>query len=288
MVAAMKVHAIQTGFVRIKSAQVEGRGHGLSRRLAIFTDTNWTEWLPTYAWAIDHPEGIIVVDTGQGAHLLESGRSLHPYVRWEVAFRIEREQEIGPQLRALGIASRDVKRVVLTHQHMDHDGGLVHFPESEILVASGELQTARGYLGRLRGYLRHRWPSWFDPKPLSLAAESFGPFAASRRLTQAGDVVAVATPGHTADHISVVVRDGGIDYFLAGDTSYNEDLMLEGRLDGVSADEQVTIATLDAIRRFARSRPTVYLPTHDPEAADRLANRRSAAIGEVQQPNAPA
>jgi glyoxylase-like metal-dependent hydrolase (beta-lactamase superfamily II) len=284
----MKVHAIQTGFVRIKTAQVEGRGHGLSRRLAIFTDTNWTEWLPTYAWAIDHPEGVIVVDTGQGAHLLESGKSLHPYVRWEVVFRIEREQEIGPQLRALGIASRDVKRVVLTHQHMDHDGGLVHFPESEILVASGELQTARGYLGRLRGYLPHRWPSWFDPKPLSLAAESFGPFAASRRLTQAGDVVAVATPGHTADHISVVVRDGGIDYFLAGDTSYNEDLMLEGRLDGVSADEQVTIATLDAIRRFARSRPTVYLPTHDPEAADRLANRRSAAIGEVQQPNAPA
>jgi glyoxylase-like metal-dependent hydrolase (beta-lactamase superfamily II) len=284
----MKVHAIQTGFVRIKTAQVEGRGHGLSRRLAIFTDTNWTEWLPTYAWAIDHPEGVIVVDTGQGAHLLESGKSLHPYVRWEVVFRIEREQEIGPQLRALGIASRDVKRVVLTHLHMDHDGGLVHFPESEILVASGELQTARGYLGRLRGYLPHRWPSWFDPKPLSLAAESFGPFAASRRLTQAGDVVAVATPGHTADHISVVVRDGGIDYFLAGDTSYNEDLMLEGRLDGVSADEQVTIATLDAIRRFARSRPTVYLPTHDPEAADRLANRRSAAIGEVQQPNAPA
>lgn len=284
----MKVHAIQTGFVRIKSAQVEGRGHGLSRRLAIFTDTNWTEWLPTYAWVIDHPEGIIVVDTGQGAHLLESGKSLHPYVRWEVVFRIEREQEIGPQLRALGIASRDVKRVVLTHLHMDHDGGLVHFPESEILVASGELQTARGYLGRLRGYLPHRWPSWFDPKPLSLAAELFGPFAASRRLTQAGDVVAVATPGHTADHISVVVQDGGIDYFLAGDTSYNEDLMLEGRLDGVSADEQVTIATLDAIRRFTRSRPTVYLPTHDPEAADRLANRRSAAIGEVPQPNAPA
>lgn len=85
-----------------------------------------------------------------------------------------------------------------------------------------------------------------------------------------------------------MVRDGGIDYFLAGDTSYNEDLMLEGRLDGVSADEQVTIATLDAIRRFARSRPTVYLPTHDPEVADRLANRRSAAIGEVPQPNAPA
>src|SRR6266436_1492178 len=141
----MKVHAIQTGFVRIKSAQVEGHGHGLARRLAIFTDRSWIEWLPTYAWVIDHREGIIVVDTGQGTHLLETGKSLHPYVRWEVAFRIDREEEIGPQLRALGIGSRDVKRVVLTHLHMDHDGGLAHFPQSEILVAPGELRTASGY-----------------------------------------------------------------------------------------------------------------------------------------------
>jgi N-acyl homoserine lactone hydrolase len=272
----MKIRAIQTGSVRIKTAQVEGRGHGLRRRLAIFTGTEWTEWLPTYAWVIDTDEGIIVVDTGQGAHLLESGKSLHPFVRWEVAFRIEHEQEIGPQLRALGIGPRDVKRVVLTHLHMDHDGGLAHFPNSEILVSPGELQTASGYLGRLRGYLPHRWPSWFDPRPLNLAAEPFGPFTMSRRLTEAGDVVAIATPGHTADHISVAVQDGDTSYFLAGDTSYNQNLMLAGKLDGVSADEHVATATLDTIRRFTQSRPTVYLPTHDPQCADRLANRRLA------------
>jgi glyoxylase-like metal-dependent hydrolase (beta-lactamase superfamily II) len=270
----MKVHAIQTGLVRIKTAQVEGRGHGLLRRLAIFTDPNWAEWLPTYAWVIDSSEGIIVVDTGQGTHLLETGKSLHPYIRWEVAFRIEREQEIGPQLRALGIGPRDVKRVVLTHLHMDHDGGLVYFPDSEILVAPGELETARGIMGRIRGYLPNRWPSWFDPKPLDLAAEPFGPFVASRRLTQAGDVVAVATPGHTADHISIIVEDGDTTFFLAGDTSYNEELMLAGKLDGVSADEQVSGATLGAIRQFTESRPTVYLPTHDPYSPDRLAKRR--------------
>ncbi len=284
----MKVHAIETGFVRIKTAQVEGRGHGLRRRLAIFTDRSWTEWLPTYAWVIDHPEGIIVVDTGQGAHLLESGKSLHPYLRWEVAFRIDREQEIGPQLRALGIAPRDVKRVVLTHLHMDHDGGLAHFPDSEILVAPGELQTASGMIGRVRGYLPQRWPSWFDPLPLTLEAEPFGTFAASRRLTQAGDVVAVATPGHTADHISVVACDGDTNYFLAGDTSYNEKLMLAGKLDGASADERVAEATLDAIRRFTQSRPTIYLPTHDPGAAERLASRIFAAVSAVPPPNAPA
>jgi N-acyl homoserine lactone hydrolase len=272
----MQIHAIQTGFVRIKTAQVEGRGHGRLRQLAIFADRNWTEWLPIYAWAIDHPEGVIVVDTGQGAHLLETGKSLHPYMRWEAAFKIEREQEIGPQLRELGIGPRDVKKVVLTHLHVDHDGGLAHFPNSQILVARGELQASKGFIGRVRGYLPNRWPSWFDPTPLDFEAEPLGDFAYSKRLTKAGDVLAISTPGHTADHVSVVVRDGDTTFFLAGDTSYNEELMLAGKVDGVSADEHVSIATLGNINRLIQAGPTVYLPTHDPNSGDRLASRRLA------------
>jgi N-acyl homoserine lactone hydrolase len=262
----MKIHAVQTGSVKIKRAQVVGRGHGLRRQLAIFTDGEWTDWLPTFAWVIDHPEGIIVIDTGQGTHLLESGKSLHPYIRWETEFRIDREQEIGPQLRRLGISAPDVKRVVLTHMHADHDGGLAHFPSSEIVVARGEIKKASGLLGQIRGYLPNRWPSWFDPTPLDLANEPFGPFAACNRLTKSGDIVAVATPGHTADHISILVREGDATFFLAGDASYDDRLLL----DGVSADDRVALATLDAIGRLAQSGPTVYLPTHDPLSAARL------------------
>jgi N-acyl homoserine lactone hydrolase len=215
-------------------------------------------------------------------HLLETGTSLHPYIRWEVAFRIDREEEIGPQLRTLGIGPRDVKRVVLTHLHMDHDGGLAHFPHSKILVAPGELRTASGWIGRMRGYLPNRWPSWFDPVSLDLVLEPFGSFSGCRRLTEAGDVVAVATPGHTANHLSVLVQEDEITLFLAGDTSYDERLMLAGRVDGVSPDERISRATLDAIRRLARTRQTVYLPTHDPESGVRLANRRPVGNVGVQ------
>jgi N-acyl homoserine lactone hydrolase len=271
----MKIHAVQTGWVRIKSSQAMGRGHGLRRRSAMFVDHDWTDWLPTFAWVIDHPEGVIVVDTGQGVHLLESGRSLHPYVRWEVAFRIDREEEIGPRLRALGIGTRDVKTVILTHMHMDHDGGLAHFPHTEIQVPRGEIRTASGWLGRMRGYLPNRWPSWFEPVPLDFGTEPFGPFAACKRLTEAGDVVAVATPGHTADHLSILVQEGDTTFLLAGDTSYDDRLLL----DGVSADERVAVATLEAIKRLARSGPTVYLPTHDPLSAARLADRRALRQG---------
>ena len=71
----MKIHAIRTGSVRIKHAQVERQGRGFMAQLAIFADREWTDWVPTFAWAIEHRDGVIVVDTGQGAHLKESPRS---------------------------------------------------------------------------------------------------------------------------------------------------------------------------------------------------------------------
>jgi glyoxylase-like metal-dependent hydrolase (beta-lactamase superfamily II) len=70
-----------------------------------------------------------------------------------------------------------------------------------------------------------------------------------------------------------VVEDHGTTYFLAGDTSYDERLMLAGRVDGVSPDDRAAAATLGAIRQFAATRRVVYLPTHDPESAARLAGR---------------
>jgi hypothetical protein len=58
------VHAIRTGLVQVKLAQMEGRGKGLARTAHVLVDKEWSEWLPIYAWVIDHPEGIIVVDSG--------------------------------------------------------------------------------------------------------------------------------------------------------------------------------------------------------------------------------
>ena len=46
------------------------------------------------------------------------------------------------KLGKAGIGPRDVKRVVLTHLHMDHDGGLAHFPNTEIMVSRGEFNTS--------------------------------------------------------------------------------------------------------------------------------------------------
>ncbi|MBV8107934.1 MAG: N-acyl homoserine lactonase family protein [Hyphomicrobiales bacterium] len=279
----MRIHAVQTGRVQIKASQIVGKGHGLARRLAPLTDREWAAWLPTYAYAIEHRDGVILVDAGASAGLKRLPR-WHPYFRFAVRFDIEPDEEAGPQLRTIGIGPTDVKRVVLTHMHIDHDGGLAAFPTSEVLISPGELAAASGIAGRLRGYLPDRWPRGFDPKPLVLDSVAYGPFARSRRLTANGAIVAVATPGHTRDHLSVIVEDGDAAVFIAGDASYTEEAMLAGQIDGVGADEDAALATLAAIRAFAQSRPTIYLPAHDPDAARRLADRRADLAPEVDRP----
>jgi hypothetical protein len=62
---------------------------------------------------------------------------------------------------------------------------------------------------------------------------------------------------------------------LAGDSSYNEQLMLRGIVDGVSPNEAVAYVTHERIRAFAAQTPTVYLVAHDPETPVRLAERRT-------------
>jgi glyoxylase-like metal-dependent hydrolase (beta-lactamase superfamily II) len=242
------------------------------RQLNILLDRAWTDWLPIYAWAIETNEGVIVLDTGETARISEPGYfpRWHPYFRLAVRMDVTPDQEVGPRLAQIGIRPEDVKKVVLTHLHTDHAGGLHHFSKSEILISADELRLARGFAGRLRGYLPNRWPDWFKPQSITFVEEPFGPFDRSHRLTSDGKVVIVPTPGHTPGHVSVIVVDGDVCYFLAGDTTYTQLALVEGQVDGVSPDQAVSSRTMQHILRLTQQRPTVYLPSHDPESGNRL------------------
>jgi glyoxylase-like metal-dependent hydrolase (beta-lactamase superfamily II) len=239
----MRVHAVETGRVRVKASQLVGRGRGLARRLAPIFDDEWSGWLPTYAFAVEHPEGVILVDTGANAGLKRLPR-WHPYFQRAVKFDIEPEQEAGAQLRAMGVGPSDVRLIVLTHLHIDHDGGLAAFPRARVLVSPGERAAAAGLKGRINGYLPQRWPSQFDPEPLVFVDEPYGPFARSRRLTADGALTALPTPGHTPDHISVALDDSERRIVFVGDATYSQDNLLAGRVDGVSPKAAIARDTM--------------------------------------------
>jgi N-acyl homoserine lactone hydrolase len=276
----MNIHAIQTGTVAITTKWREGVGVGRLRLINTLLDREWTEPLPIYAFAIEHPEGVIVVDTGETARISEPGYfpRWQPFFQFAVREHVQPEQEIGPQLEQLGIVPCDVRRVVMTHLHTDHAGGLHHFPDSEILVSRAEVDYATGLRGRLRGYPNKRWPAWFRPTLVDLQAVPFGPFPTSMALTEAGDVTLVSVSGHTPGQLGVVVQDADHAVFLAGDSSYTQDTLLRGVVDGVGPDEIAERLTHDRIRAYAAQTPTVYLPAHDPETAARLSARRTIAV----------
>lgn len=133
-----------------------------------------------------------------------------------------------------------------------------------------------GFRGQLSGYLPQHWPTWFKPTLIDFAPRPFGPFTHSAPLTKAGDVQLVLTPGHTVGHYSVVVQEEDHALFFAGDASYTQKLMLGQVVDGVTLNMAQYQESTRQVLAYLQSVPTVYLPAHDPESAQRLVARAVA------------
>jgi len=278
----MKIHAIQTGTVEVKKNQVVGKGSGAGRLVNVLFGREWVEPpVPIYAWIIEHEEGVIVVDTGETARTSEAGYfpRWQPYYNLAVRFHVKPEDEIGAQIKQMGINAKDITKVVLTHMHTDHAGRLHDFPHSAIHVNMLEYKRASGFQGQIDGYLLHRMPNWFVPQPIMFDNGKIGSFQESWNVTSKGDVKVVPTPGHTPAHVSVIATLEDINYFLAGDTTYTEENLLRKIPDGVSPDPDQAIETMQNILSFAKERPTVYLPAHDPNSKLRLKNKTTLAFG---------
>jgi glyoxylase-like metal-dependent hydrolase (beta-lactamase superfamily II) len=275
----MRVHAITTGTVRITRSWQRGHGPYALRLARTLFDPRLTEPLPIWCWLIEHPEGLILIDTGI-PHNANRPVWFPPHMRLAqraAPFQIsDAAQEIGPQVAALGYSPATVRWVILTHLHQDHEGGLHHFPQAEFFVARAEWQAAAGLAGRMGGYLNTRWPKTFAPTRIDFS-EKDTIFGGRHTLTAAGDVILVPTPGHSAGHLSVIVQHQGMALFFAGDASYSEALLLEDALDGVTQNARVARETHRRILQFAAQQPTVFLPSHEWAARDRLEGRTPIA-----------
>ena len=169
----------------------------------------------------------------------------------------------------------DIRWVVLTHLHVDHVGGLEHVPDCEIIVSAAEFAGPAGGPAAFVATYRIDGPPGLLPGG-HLPRPCLRAVPLQMALTRAGDVILVDTSGHTPGHLSVVLEDDETPrLFFAGDAAYTQDLMLQGRVDGVAPDDQQALRTFKRMQQLVSERPTVFLPTHDPDAAERLAQRRA-------------
>ena len=265
----MKIHAIQTGSVRVKRSFLFPQP-GPRRQLDLFMPGAWSEPLPIHCWAIEHDGVLRLVDTGETAE----ARNV-PFAQMHVS----QDQELPAAMAAAGLELDDVSEVVLTHAHGDHIDGLAHV-HSRVLVNEAELRFIASPIARvMRRVLRQPLPAGFAPEPFALDGGPFGAFARSRALSDDGRIVAVDTPGHTPGHISVIcIDDAGNHVMLAGDATDSLEQLHSLRADAVAPDVKVHVATMKTILAHCAQHPTVYLPSHDPESAARLAAQTTVNI----------
>src|SRR4051794_10030581 len=262
----MKIHPLTTGTVQVKHSFLFA-GTGIRRQLDLLLPDEWSVPLPIHAWAVEHGDDLILVDTGEHA-----GVHNVPFAR----FAITAEEELPDALTAAGLDVGDLTQVVITHLHGDHMDGAGHV-RGPVHVHDEELAFAHSASSRFfQKVLRQPIPAGVDFQPLKLDDGPFGGFERSKRLTSDRRVVAVATPGHTPGHISVVcVDDAGNHVFLAGDTTDTLEQLHARRHDAIGPKPAVNVATIDRILAHAREHRTVYLPAHDPDSAARLAGSTS-------------
>jgi glyoxylase-like metal-dependent hydrolase (beta-lactamase superfamily II) len=263
--APMEIHALSTGTVRVKHSFLHAR-KGPRRQLSLFMPGPFSDPLPIHLWVVEHEGRRLLVDTGETAAVNDI-----PFAR----FAVDPGEELPAALATIGLTPGDVDTVVLTHLHGDHMDGAVHLGDQPVLVSDIELAYSRSAISRVfQRVLRQPVPEGMNLEPMTLDAGPFGAFAASTPLSPDGRVVAVATPGHTPGHISVVcIDDDGHHVLLAGDATDTLEQLRARRPDAVGPKPAVSVETIDRILEHGTLHPTVFLPSHDPDSADRLATR---------------
>jgi len=265
----VKIHAVQTGMVAVKNSHLTNRTLAFLTPLKITMDRNFTEFMPIWVWVIEHPEGVIVIDTGENAKVIHpnyfdpAGKLAAAYCKRNLRFSISKENEIGFQLRELGIRNENIKSVVLTHLHLDHTDGIKDFPDVEIIVNSDEYQNPSGHLPQLL-------PNWFKPNRVNYRKDCLPVFQKGYPITDAEDLFLIPTGGHTKHHASVLFKTDDFDILFAGDVSYTQEQLLEGDIPGIHIDYKESINTYNNIKQYAKDRKLIFLPSHDPNAMKRL------------------
>jgi N-acyl homoserine lactone hydrolase len=260
----MKIHALSTGTVRCKLSFLFA-STGPTRQLRLFMPGPFSDPLPIHLWVVEHDGRRILVDTGETAAVNDV-----PFAKFDVA----PGDELPGALGSIGMQPADIDTVVLTHMHGDHMDGAVRLGAMPVLVNEVELAFSKSASSRFFArVLRQPIPHGVRFEPMQLGDGPFGAFAASRRLSDDGRVVAVATPGHTPGHVSVVcVDDAGNHVLLAGDATDTLEQLRARRADAIGPKPKVSVETIDRILAHGREHPTVYLPSHDIDSVARLSS----------------
>ncbi|KAF2014269.1 Metallo-hydrolase/oxidoreductase [Aaosphaeria arxii CBS 175.79] len=283
----IEIQIIETGTIRVRPSQLtQPPGNVLLRRLRFLTDWKLTDPIPIYAFLIKHPEGNFLFDLGETPRCLEKGY----YPWWQighhvVSMNIGPNDGLGSQLRELGVnPETDIKAAIISHLHSDHAGGLsdVH-GMTEIYVGSEHWAAFQNTTyATMEGANPSAWPEGFKPTMLEQNGPPIGPWEHSYKISSDGRILAVDTPGHVPGHLSLIIIDDDVTYFLTADAAYSQTLLDQQLIDGINTDPYVALESQRRIKEFCKSRDVVLLPSHEFDSVRRLREKEVYRPSETQ------
>lgn len=222
-------------------------------------------WVPSIAYLVEHEgEKPVVLDTG-----VRSGDCAYgtPPLYW-VPCRATPGGDLTARLRERGLEASDLKLVVVSHFHGDHVSGLDPLQEKTsvpVLTTRAEAIALQSWWRMLSGY-----EDELMRRPLNLRTIDGGFVsrpAAIRAFDLYGDgsLWLIATPGHSAGHISALVNAAPAPLLLTFDAAHLKYGFDHRIPPGAFVDREKALASLDALYRLRDAIPGVrVIYGHEP------------------------
>lgn len=260
-VGALRLHAVQAGGQKLDGGAMFGVVPKPLWERRIPADERNRIQLGMRCLLIEHPSGLVLVDTGAGN---KEDAKFHDIYGIENGGRNGRTM-LEDSLAHLGVAPGDVALVIDTHLHFDHAGGntwrdpsgavLPSFPAARYVVQRGELDYATNTNERTgASYFAHNFAPLVERGQLDLL---------DGETTLVEGITAIPTPGHTPHHQSVLIRSGGETALYLGDLVPTRAHLPLPWIMGYDVEPLVTLETKRAMLERARREDWLVIFEHD-------------------------
>jgi glyoxylase-like metal-dependent hydrolase (beta-lactamase superfamily II) len=210
---------------------------------------------------VEHPSGLILIDTGAGNKEDEKFRDIYGIENNGAEGRTSLEDG----LHRLGVAPDDISIVINTHLHFDHAGGntfrdergqlKIAFPKARYVVKRGEYDYATHTNERTAA-------SYFERNFAPVVKAHKFEFVIREKEIVRG-IRVVPTPGHTPFHQSVLIESGGERAFFLADMCPTAAHIPLPWIMGYDVEPLVTLETKRRIFRQAEDEEWLLIFEHD-------------------------
>ena len=203
---------------------------------------------PIPAYVIETAEQRILVDTGLHPAAAEDPARHYGQADALALFALELETSVAEQVDLATIT-----KVVLTHLHFDHAGGLALLPPSvPVVVQRREWEAGKDAAAVARNF--------YLPLDYATVAEQVVLVDGDHDLLGDGSIQLLATPGHTPGHQSVRV---GEHLVIGADVTHYASSLDDHRFPAFADDFAAQTASAERLRAL-RDAGALVRPGHDP------------------------